>query len=478
MPDMYALGVSDALARLGLSKFAEEESHLGRNLALAGLGAAGAGGLYALQRQRQQEQESDSNLLRNLGLGGLGTAATYALLRKVRLSGNPVLRAIQKASKGKLTGVDYSTRSPALQEAIGVKHPHAWMPDWLRRPVMKLTRGVDEVKLHQLTHEQLPERHQAIMDILQRRTPKKVPQQQIEGAAVNFGEPALGRHYRGDVTPTGNIEDALRLAADKHLEAQWLERVMPGLGPKPYGTVQDFLRSRARDPAKRIAQLQRKLQKAQPGGFIIKPRSAAATGDVIKSTDDLMELMHAPGQKGEWVREMLKRPEQFVVQESIPIATERRIPFFGRKQHAGRAEMPVEYRVHTVGGQIVPGATVRRYPTTGALNPFKTWRERRELTRQLQPHLDKLPAQQRDQMMMGMDVVRTPQGQFRVIETNPIGGQSGFLAPDITHAPTLAPHRVYRAITGRTSKPLAAATALGAGGTVAGTAAAADTLRD
>lgn len=49
MPDMYKLGVSDALARLGLAE-PEEESHLARNVALGGLAAAPFAGLIGRQK--------------------------------------------------------------------------------------------------------------------------------------------------------------------------------------------------------------------------------------------------------------------------------------------------------------------------------------------------------------------------------------------------------------------------------------------
>jgi hypothetical protein len=404
-----------------------------------------------------------------LGLGATG--ALYALLRKQRLSADPILRAIQKASGGKLTALDYSARSPALAEAIGAKHPHAWMPDWLRKMMIKVTRGADDVRLHRLTHEELPGRADELRQLLRGQKLKPATAvEEIEGALINQGEPWLHRGYRGSVNPTGDIQDAMRIGWDKQREAEFLQKYMPGVGPTPFGTVEDYLTKgmRRRGTEAQTAALQRALLKKRPEGFIIKPRAGAATGDIIRSTDDLTQLLTDPGQKGRWVRDMLENPQSYVVQEHLPIATERRLPFIGGKHHPGQAQLPVEYRVHVVGGRIVPGAISRRYGTVGSLNPLKTRREKQELIRQLQPHLEKLPAQTRQEMLLGMDVVRTPGGQFRVIETNPMGGQSGFLQPDVTHAPTLAPHRVYKAITGRESKPLAAAKALAGGGAAAG----------
>lgn len=401
-----------------------------------------------------------------LGIGGAGLL--YGLLRKQRFAADPILRAIQRASGGKLTALDYSTKDPAFREALK-KHPHSWMPDWLRKMVIKMTRGVDDVKLHRLKTEDLPQRTDELQRLMRGKKLKPATPQEVEGAVINQGEPLLHRQYRGDVNPTGNIEDQFRIGWDKHLESEFLQKHMPGAGPESYGLISDYL-TRAvgkKSTEAQVQALQRALQKKRPGGYIIKPRTAAGTGEIIQGTDDLTQLLRDPSRRGEWTRDMLQNPQHYVVQERIPIATERRLPFVGRKHHPGKAELPVEYRVHVVGGRIVPEAISRRYGTVGGLNPLKTRREKQELIRQLQPQLEQLPEKARSGMLMGMDVARTQGGKYRVIESNPMGGQSGFLQPDITHAPTLSPHKVYKAVTGRESKPLAAAKALAGGGAAA-----------
>jgi hypothetical protein len=437
MEPTYEHGVDHALTVLGVKTAAEES-------------AASQYGLPAA-----------------LGLGGAGLL--YALLRKQRLSADPILRAIQKASKGKLTTLDYSTKGPAFREAMG-HHPHAWMPDWLRKLVIKTTRGVDDVRLRRLQAEDLPQRTDDLRRLIQGKKLRPVTPEKVEGAVINQGEPLVHRYYKGDVNPTGAIEDQFRIGWDKHLESEFLQKHMPGAGPESYGLISDYL-TRAMGKKSTEAQvkaLQAALQKKRPGGYIIKPRTAAGTGEIIQGTDDLTQLLRDSGRKGEWTRDMLQNPQHYVVQEHIPIATERRLPFIGRKHHPGKAELPVEYRVHVVGGRIVPEAISRRYGTVGGLNPLRTRREKQELIRQLQPQLERLPEKARSGMVMGMDVAKTRGGQYRIIESNPMGGQSGFLQPDITHAPTLSPHKVYKAITGRESKPLAAAKALAGGGAAAG----------
>jgi len=392
-----------------------------------------------------------------VGLGG--SAALYALLRKQRLSLNPVLRAIQKASKGKVTALEYS----------GGSHPK--LPEWLERQIIKLTRGADDVKLHRMTPIA---RNQAFnqleQQVLEHGTLPQFNPTRIEGAAHNYFDPYLGTQYRGSVNPSSNIRETLELL-DKQHEAEVLHKVMPGIGPKSFGTAGDYLPVQGLT----LSDLQNNLRTAHPEGYIIKPRRAGATGDVITHTDDLTALQ---GKRQAWAQALLKNPEHFVVQENIPFATERRIPYFSRKYHPGRAQLPVEYRLHTVGGQIVPEAMIRRYPTLGGLNPFRTAKEKRELVRQLQPQLDKLPEAYRQDMMMALDAIKTPEGKWRLIETNP-GGRSGFLAPDVSHVPTLAPHHVYKAITGRTSKPLATVKSLAGGAAAAGTTAMAlDKIQD
>lgn len=417
MTPFYKYGVQNALDQLGL---ADQEKPLWRRALPAAL-----------------------------GLGG--SAALYALLRKQRLSTDPILRAIQKASKGKVTAL----------ETAGASHNVA---PWLERQIIKLTRGADDVVLRKMTPQLEQTLDQIKAKALRGEKLPAIKPTRVEGTVQNYTDPELSALYRGDVNPTGNITETLRTQNDKLLEAQLLHQHMPGVGPKPLGTIRDYTPSGKGS----LADIQQNLRAQHPEGYIIKPRSGPSTGgDIIMHSDDLTQLT---GKRKTWAERMLQKPEEFIVQEKMPLATEKRIPIFGRKYHPGREELPAEWRIHTVGGRIVPKAMSRRYPTMSALNPFKTWKEKREIIRQIQPQLEKLPEAYRKEMMMAMDVARTPQGTYRIIETNP-GGQSGFLAPDVMKIPTTAPHQVYKAVTGRESKPLAAAKAILGGGALAAGAA-------
>lgn len=403
---------------------------------------------------------------------GIGaTGLLYALLRKQKLSADPILRALQRGSKGRLTALDYSaSKSPGLNATLG-NHPHKNMPEWLQKLIMKITRGVDDVKLHRLIESDLPQRERAVGNILRgnRRPPAVRRVTDVEGAVLNQAEPILQQRFRGDINLSGNYRDALRMG-DKHHEAMILDKYMPGVGPAPIGTAGQLIPEEllGNSPEKQLAALTKSL-KGTPGGYIIKARSGGNTGPsaLLDEADDLTQLYRAQGPKGDMIRRVVSDPHAYVVQERIPLASEKLLPFTSYRQ-GGRTHVPIEFRTHVVNGRIVPDAVTRRYPTVGALNPFETRRMRKEIVDQLQPQLDKLPERYRNELTMALDTGRTTDGTWRIIETNPSGGQSGFMQPDMSGVPTLTPHRVYRAITGRESKPLAAAKALAGGGLAAG----------
>lgn len=425
---------------------------------------------------QQPEESGWRKALPWLG-GAAGTAALYGLLRRVRLSKNPALRKIQEAAKGKLTGIEergsamgmLANHAPKLPQSIqtwlknktgidDIRDIMVALPTHWQKRLLKLTRGVDDVRF---TDPALEAELEPILHRLT-RNPKAVSPitpEKIEGGLFNFRPPEHHLMFRGSANPTGNVRDT-RLLEDKALETRVMQEYMPEVSPKLYGTPKKFIQ-----PNESAEVLQQRLQAMHPEGYIIKPRFGAAAGDVLTNKHNLQELAQGGGQRQEWITDMLKKPDDYIVQSRLPILTEKRMPIWGKKYHPGAAELPVEYRVHTVGGRIIPGAMIRRYPTTGALNPFKTWLERRRLIREIQPQFDKLPAKYRDELSMALDVAKTSKG-FKLIETNP-GGQSGFLAPDYIGIPSTAPHQVYKAITGRTSKPMAVAKALTGGGAIA-----------
>lgn len=401
-----------------------------------------------------------------LGLGA--TAGLYALLRKQRISPDKILGALQRSSKGRMAIIASSQKG-----AIPGTHPG--LPDWLSRILIKATRGADDVIMHKPTPEELatiPERWGKMMSGSRAKDPRV---RKVRGAVMNSANPTYSQFYQGDAEVGHDIRRTHRLR-DKLREAKLLHRYMPGVGPKPYGTVKKYLRSAIDEPVEaQLANLQAQLQKAHPQGYVVKPRHAGATGDIIHNEHNLIDLARGNNQKSKWVQDMIQNPDAYVVQERIPIATEARLPLIGRQYLPGSSRLPAEMRFHVIGGRIIPDAIIPRYPGAGVFNPFRRMREKRELIRQLQPEIDKLPEVYRRDLMYGADAVRTPENKWRIIETNP-GEHSGFMQPDITHIPTTLPHAIYKAVTGRHSPVAAGTKALLGGGALAGTAVAAQEL--
>jgi hypothetical protein len=377
-----------------------------------------------------------------LGVGG--AAALYPLLRRVRLSKIPGLRQLQQASRGHVT---------TLAEAADNQLQQHWLGRLLGpKRTTALMRGADDV---------------VMMDAA--TAPRKV-----QGAVFSSVPSDIDR---GQIK--GTLDLGLRQSnklpeqwTDKLYEGEQMARYMPGVGPKtqlPPSYLADM-------PTE--AALQDLQQQMRQSNQILKPRNAAATGNVILPTDDLAALYAEKSQRGDWLREALRRPEDYILQEKLPIKYERRLP--GKrfaKLHPGRSEVPMEYRVHVVNGVIVPGAIVPRTPGRSSINPFHQRRVRREIVQQLQSHVQNLPREITHNQILPLDVVATPQGGYRIVELNAgPGGISGFLTPEETGAFNTAPHAIYKAITGRHSKPMAAAKALLGGGALAGAGAAGNAI--
>jgi hypothetical protein len=361
----------------------------------------------------------EKSRLRKLVTLGAGAGAAYGVYRygrKVRLAKDPMLRSMQRKAKGRLTHVE--ELETGIKPAAGV-----------RKKVKEAVRGIDELI------EETPKQWRSRWEGYQRGEPiKKV--RKVEGAVHSMGEPIAHRAYPSDLPLAKRFKQILRVA------------------------------------------LQARLNKKFPQGYVIKPVVGEASGGVPTHQTRFADLLAGKGapQHKKWMSDMLDDPTDYMVQEYIPIARERVLlskpPFAagraGRKVRLGK-EVPAEYRVHVFGGKVIPGASSHRWAIGQEIHRRGKFRE---LDKFVQENIDKLPAS-RVHMPMALDVARTADGKWRIIEAN-IGGQSGFLTPDTTRTLSMAPHAVYRGITGRSSKPAATVKGLLAGG--AATAAASQTL--
>jgi len=402
-----------------------------------------------------------------LGAGAAAAYGAYRHARKVRLSDNPLLRALQSRAKGRLTHID------ALDANV---HPARGV----RKKLKELVRGVDEIIEEtpakwerRYRHIEYPVWHEGKTKLppraVERASGKRRPR--IRGAVHAIGYPSQALGYKSDLRLGSNLTDILRLGGSKLEEAKYLARTgAVAKTESATAAVRSAIGSGKRklNAAEKLDALQRTLAKKFPKGYVLKPVSGAASGGVPTHQQRWASLLRGGDpEHARWVRDVLKNPQKYVVQEYIPIAKERALfvktPKSGgkaRKIQLGRT-VPYEYRVHVVGGKVVPGASLHRWAVGREVNPFRR-REIREMEAFVQDTLNKLPRKSRG-VPMAIDVAKLKNGGWKIIEANP-GGESGFLIPDVTKTVSKAPHAVYKAVTGRSSKAEASAKALGAGG--------------
>lgn len=289
---------------------------------------------------------------------------------------------------------------------------------------------------------------------------------------------------------------------DKLLQARFLGKHAPGVMPETLG-LKDILRkyNLPLRPGKHLAEDLFNLQKAlkkEFGGrdYIIKPRaerpgfewSAGSKGQFPTGKQNLFKLyqrwkeIRSPyrrlfredpdvafetyvkhkGYKGRVVDEMLHNNVVFQKKVDIP-------QFKGRMAERLRAsDFPTskEVRVHVVGGKAIPMMSAPRY---GGLSlqvipeQIRAWHAARWVQKNV---INKLPKKYHN-LTYGFDIAPVKGGGYKIIEMNP-GGQSGFLDfPIVGNLP------LYRAVTGRHTRPASALLGLGAGGAGAGAAGAA-----
>lgn len=369
-------------------------------------------------------------------IAGLGAAAIgYGLHRKVRLSSDPMLRATQQASKGRITALS------ALEYGEKTRPLHN-----LKK---KLLRGVDEVV-------EVPYAQWSKGPL---KTPKKV-----RGAVIaHEAEDALAPSYSGDLNLTSNTKLIAKLENKLH-EARIWNKEVPGALPKTVQLSSLYQKGMPLDT------LQATLQKRFPAGYIVKPSVANASGEVLTHEQNFSAALKDPTTSPrslQWLKELRLKPHKFIAQEYIPIAKDT--PLASRFKHQLQYRKPVnaEYRVHVVEGKVVPGATSHKWGGPLSHDP----REISRIEQATQAYLEQLPAEYKRGVPMAMDVVRDINGNYRIIETN-AGGQSGYMAPDSSKLYwTSAPHAFYKHVTGRDSQLMAALKALGYGGIVAGSTA-------
>ena len=408
------------------------------------------------------EEESDSiPWWAPLAVGGALGLGTYGYSRIPKLvSGKrfPLLRKMQEMAKGEMkyhsTGLeDLAARGKEL----GLEK----LPKRVLR-AREGTHGSAEVMWPHLK----PPADKTVFSGYK----KKLPEGMLNPALG----PVTGKAHEQAYNMANKLENKL-------LQAKLMGKHAPGAMPETIG-IKELMREynlplrRGKNFAQDLKNLQAAARKHLGGDFYIKPSGARTGGDVSAASmgsfpsgrTDLAKAMQdwksirrdyrkvvdsggdfsatqaefsaMPEYKGRVVEEMLHNNALF----------QRKVPIKAMPSGVGH-----EYRVHTVGGRAVPSMAVPWVEPEGLMDVISQKLMARRAARFAQKQLDLMPEAQRG-LSMGMDIVPVQGGGFKILELNP-GGQSGFL----DHPG--AADKLYRAVTGRSTKEIAKRDAIRAG---------------
>lgn len=437
--------------------------------------------LGAQQAIKQAEEEGGLPWWAPLAAaGGLGLGA-YALARRPSLADPkqwPILRKIQDMARGKMYRAD------------------------VRGAPMEAPRGLEKVK-RQVMHgpeafeEGLP---RAAMGT--KKKPTAVWSGQQEPIKGTF-DPSLGPHT-GESAMAEWMHQYVQHMGDKLEQARLLAKEAPGTMArtlsvadiaKKYGIKVRPGKNLDRD----LRKLQEALKKEFDGEYLIKPRGAREGGDIAAASSgvfptgktdlpqaykqwkkmrpeyrrEMEELENAigdtdvnriieafrtrPGFEGRLVDELLHG--NVVFQQKLPL-----------KQYGARTAKKLkekglvtnpEYRVHAIGGKVIPALAMPRSYTNPIRSLVETIKARRAARWAQKNVIDKLQGSAKE-IGYGMDIAPLKGGGYKVIELNP-GGASGLL-----ETPVIGSQMLHKAVTGRHTKPMAALLGLGSAGVGAG----------
>lgn len=214
--------------------------------------------------------------------------------------------------------------------------------------------------------------------------------------------------------------------ADKLREAQMLTGYVPHTE-----SLQQFMRGNKRWSNPRIQQFRQRLTEAMGPNWILKPRGGAASlpGSLVTDETTLTpEIMRRLSADPHLAQQRHALEAVGPIQSTLDAGLRKLSPgFFGNLSRGSR-----EYRVHTMGGKVVPFATSPRGSASEYLgyylNPFRSKRTR-QIEEYVQEALNRMPENAR-KLGYGFDVGLDRFGRPFVIEANPAaaGAASGFVS--------------------------------------------------
>ena len=176
------------------------------------------------------------------------------------------------------------------------------------------------------------------------------------------------------------------------------------------------------------------LNKAYPSGWVVKKRDAGSTLQTIgkkhpelffSDGKDSLRKISPKTRLGDW---MVQEKKQIAAPAFNQVTNNLAKKLFNYHGGSGNAE----YRVHSIDGKVIPGATIDRGSPLGFVKNFvPSWEtsRRKMLEKYMQQALNKLPANKR-KLNYGADIAMTPEGKPFIVELNPISaeGSSGYYA--------------------------------------------------
>lgn len=197
------------------------------------------------------------------------------------------------------------------------------------------------------------------------------------------------------------------------------------------------------------------LAKAYPSGFVIKPR----TGSMSKAENLLTE---ATDLKDPRMAQALRSPNEFIIQEKIPIQNEFRVHMVNNVPFAAMNRELPQGRIRDLWNKYMGGGGGAFVPVMG-----KDRQQLMDFARQSTKHIGDTAEGnilgKSENLHHALDIARLPDGSFKVIESNPTPGT--LMNPIISR-------KLQQQVTGRVPKDVAAlgggGAALGAGGATYG----------
>lgn len=361
---------------------------------------ANPGHLESPKMAAKKDEDEKPSLLRRAApvgaaaaLAGLGT---YGALRKFRPSAIPELRALQEKAKDK--AFEVATSAPQGRGLRSMLFGAKDIPSNLRDTVGGVARPGATVLQH------------------------------TGNQATTHGAVTIN---------AGVLPGALD---DKHTFSQVMQHGTGG-GAGLEGAIPktDLLKQRLREVP------HEHLSKAYPTGYVIKPR----TGSMSKAENLLTEATPADDPR---LREALRNPGEFIIQEKIPIQKEFRVHLVNNVPFtASHRELPHEglrslWNKHMGGGG-------------GAFVPVMGEERQRlmDFARNSTKHIGQTEGGnlmgQSEHLHHALDIARLPDGSFKVIESNPTPG---------TLMNPIVSRKLQHMVTGRVPKDVAALGGLGA----------------